>query len=95
MTAYWIAHVTVHDAERYQRYRDLAPAAFDKYQATFLARSEHALTLEVKTYARHVLIAFPDYQTAVECYHSPEYQQARAARADIAEAMIVITQGAD
>ena len=93
MSAYWIAHVTIDDAEQYQKYIDLAPLAFKKYQAKFIARGEKATSLEGGSYVKHVVIEFPDYQTALDCYHSAEYQLARKQREQVAKAMITIVDG--
>lgn len=93
MSAYWIAHVNVNDAQQYQNYIDLAPLAFNKYQAKFIARGENATSLEGEEFARHVVIEFPDYQTALDCYHSEEYQLAKKQRENVAEAMITIVNG--
>ena len=93
MAAYWIVHVNIHDPEQYQHYMDLAPAAFKRYHARFVARGGRAQTLEGQSFAKHVLIEFDDMESALACYHSEEYQQARAARADVADAMITIVEG--
>ena len=92
MTAYWIANVTVHDAEAYKGYQAIAPAAFAKYGATFLARGD-AVTLEGEPWQRRVIIAFDSLDQAQACYNSPEYQQARAARADACTADIALIEG--
>jgi uncharacterized protein (DUF1330 family) len=39
------------------------------------------------------VIEFADMETALACYHSPEYQRARQERASVAEAMITIVEG--
>lgn len=93
MTAYWIAHVTVTDPQAYARYRDLAPAAFARYGARFLAQGGTAEVLEGEAHARHVIIAFPDLATARACYASAEYQAARAARRGAATVQVVIVEG--
>ncbi|MEK6347252.1 MAG: DUF1330 domain-containing protein [Burkholderia sp.] len=95
MSAYWIAHVNVLDPEQYKGYTDLAPAAFKKYGAVFLARGGEAQVLEGADYQRHVVIRFDDMATALACYHSPEYQAAKAqrARAGVSEAQISIVEG--
>lgn len=93
MSAYWIAHVTIHDTEQYQNYMDLAPLAFKKYQAKFIARGGNATSLEGDKFSKHVLIEFPDYQTALDCYHSEEYQLARKQRENASVAMINIVDG--
>lgn len=93
MAAYWIAHVTVHDIEQYKKYMQLAPAAFQKYGAKFLARGGEALNLEGPQFKRHVVIEFTDLTTAQACYESEEYRLAREARKDCATVMISIVEG--
>lgn len=91
--AYWIAFVTVTDAEKYAGYQVHAPAAFAKYGAKFLARGGQAETLEGEGFARHVLIEFDTLEEAHACYKSPEYQHARAHRVGACRAEIVIVEG--
>lgn len=93
MPAYWIAHVTVTDPEAYGAYQTLAPAAFARFGARFLARGGQAEVLEGPEAARHVVIEFPDLATARACYHSEYYRAARAARAGAAEVAVVIVEG--
>ncbi|MEH2919991.1 DUF1330 domain-containing protein [Samsonia erythrinae] len=93
MAAYWIAHVTIHDHEQYQRYMDLAPAAFKQFNARFLARGGQSESPEGPVYDKHVVIEFDDYEHALACYHSDAYQNARRERQHIAEAMITIVDG--
>jgi len=91
--AYWIAHVTVTDADAYAGYQHHAPEAFAKYGATFLARGGEAQTLEGGDWQRHVVIEFADKAAALACYHSPEYTAARALRAGACTAHVVIVEG--
>lgn len=93
MAAYWIAHVTVTDPERYRAYQALAPAAFARFGGRFLARGGEADVLEGPEQARHVVIEFPDLAAARACYASDEYAAARAARAGAAEVALVIVDG--
>lgn len=93
MPAYWIAHVTVTDPDRYRTYQSLAPVAFARFGARFLARGGEADTPEGPSHPRHVVIEFPDLATARACYASPEYAAARAARLGAAEVQIVIVDG--
>ncbi|WP_151796281.1 DUF1330 domain-containing protein [Acinetobacter soli] len=93
MSAYWIAHVTIHDMQQYQEYMKLAPAAFEKYGAKFLARGGESICLEGQAYQRHVIIEFPDLATAQQCYDSEEYKQARLAREGCADVMISFVEG--
>jgi uncharacterized protein (DUF1330 family) len=91
--AYWIAHVTVTDPEAYKGYQAVAPAAFVKYGAAFLARGGQAETLEGAPFERHVVIRFDSYDAALACYNSPEYAAARAERKGACTAQIVIVEG--
>lgn len=70
MAAYWIAHLNIHDPHQYQHYMDLAPAAFSRYKARFIARGGQSKTLEGQSFAKHVLIEFADMESALACYHS-------------------------
>lgn len=90
--AYWIAHVTVTDPARYAGYMALAPAAFAKYGAQFLARGAPDHALEGEAPGRVALIGFATMEQALACYHSPEYIAARAAREGAADVAIVIMQ---
>lgn len=93
MTAYWIAHVTVTDPAAYAGYQALAPAAFAQYGARFLARGGESDVLEGPDLARHVVIEFPSLAAARACYHSPEYQAARAHRDGACTAHVVLVDG--
>ena len=93
MSAYWIAHVNIEDAQQYQNYIELAPLAFKKYQAKFIARGENATSLEGDEFQKLGFLEFPDYQTALDCYHSDEYQLAKKQRENVATAMITIVDG--
>ena len=42
---------------------------------------------------RNVVIEFPSFQHAKDCYYSPEYQAAKAIRQEVAEADMVIVEG--
>lgn len=90
---YWIAFVTVTDAEAYSGYQALAPAAFAKFGARFLARGGAAETLEGEAWQRHVVIEFDSKDQALACYNSDEYQDARRHRAAACHASIAIVEG--
>lgn len=76
MTAYWIAHVEVTDAEAYGRYAELATAAIESHGGEFLARGTRTVWLEGNERARNVIVRFPSVDAAVACYQSAEYKQA-------------------
>ena len=91
--AYWIAHVTVTDPEPYALYAAGTAAAFSKYGGKILARAGDYVSLEGFDHARNVVIEFPSLQAAKDCYHSPEYQAARAHRLNAGIANITLVEG--
>ena len=91
--AYWVAHVDVHDPETYARYRETNAEAFAKYGARFVIRGGAQTQMEGQTRGRTVVIEFPDLQAATDCFHSPEYQAAKAIRDPVSAADMVIVEG--
>ena len=92
---YWVAHVDVRDPERYKDYVATAKPAFERYGAKFLARGGAWEAFEGQGRARNVVIEFPTLQAARDCYNSPEYQAAKAIRVTVADAEMIIVEGAD
>ncbi|MFA3920903.1 DUF1330 domain-containing protein [Ruegeria hyattellae] len=90
--AYWIANVSVTDPDAYQSYQAIAPDAFRKYGARFLARGS-AETLEGRDWQRRVIIEFDSMEQARACYASDEYRAARAKRAGACQADIALIEG--
>ncbi|MDC0610133.1 DUF1330 domain-containing protein [Vibrio sp.] len=95
MKGYWVAFVHVDNEEQYSHYLALAPAALKKYGAKMLSRGEDISIIEgfETPPQRAVVFEFESYETALACYHSPEYQQARNHRIDSASANIIIMNG--
>ncbi|KPA22519.1 hypothetical protein shim_08040 [Shimia sp. SK013] len=93
MGALWIAHVTVTDADAYGKYAELAGPAIAKHGGEFVARGGRFVQLEGKERPRNVVAKFPSVDAAVNCYHSPEYQEAlnHARGASERELMVVET----
>ena len=92
---YWIARLDVYDAEKYKQYVVANAAAFAKYGARFLTRGGAYIPLEGHNRSRNVILEFKDLETAIACYHSAEYRAAKAIRALIAPADIIIMAGYD
>lgn len=93
--AYWIATVTVTDPEGYKKYLAANGAAFKKYGGRFVTRGGRHQVLAGKGRERNVVIEFDDFDTAVACYNSPEYQHAIAERGESAEVDLVVVEGYD
>jgi uncharacterized protein (DUF1330 family) len=90
---YWIARVDVHDAERYKDYISTAKPAFERYGAIFLARGGKTEAVEGASRARNVVIEFPTFQDALDCYNSVEYQAAVKIRQEVADGEILLIEG--
>jgi len=91
--AYWVAHVDVHDPAAYERYRQANAAPFARYGARFVVRGAPQQQMEGHSRARTVVIEFADLDTALACYHSPEYQAAKALRDPVSQVDLVILEG--
>jgi uncharacterized protein (DUF1330 family) len=92
---YWIARVDVTDPDGYQAYVKANAAAFSKFGASFIIRGGQFEAPEGSPRSRNIVLEFADYATAVACYHSPEYQAAKALRIGKGVADIVIIEGYD
>jgi uncharacterized protein (DUF1330 family) len=92
---YWIVGVDVTDPEGYKEYVAANAAAFRKYGARFIVRGGRFEAPEGKPRSRNVVLEFKDYETALACYHSPEYAPAKALRDGRAEANLIIIEGYD
>ena len=92
---YWIARVDVSDVEAYQAYVRANAAPLGRYGARFLVRGGDHVVVEGSGRQRNVVLEFGSYQEAVDCYHSPEYQDAKALREGISKGDLVIIEGYD
>ncbi|MGZ5251305.1 MAG: DUF1330 domain-containing protein [Caldimonas sp.] len=92
---YWIVRVDIADPEKYKEYIAANAAPFKKHGARFLARGGRFENPEGSSRARNAVIEFPSYQAAVDCWHSPEYQQALRIRQPVSTADLVIVEGYD
>lgn len=92
---YWIALITVNNADMYPEYVRTATPAFQKYGARFLARGGRHEALEGKAPPRNVVIEFDSFERAVACYRSPEYQAAAAIRQRCADGDIIVVEGVE
>jgi len=92
MGAYWIANVTVTDAEAYGKYAAIATKAIAEHGGTFLARGGKYVQLEGRDRARNVLARFPSLEAAEACYRSDMYQEALSHAKGASERDLVIVE---
>ena len=92
---YWIGHVDVTDPEGYKAYMAADMVPFGKFGGRFLVRGGTREVVEGKVRARTVVLEFPSYQAALDCYRSDDYQAAAALRKGKAELDLFIVEGHD
>ncbi len=92
---YWIGRVDVTNPEGYKKYVAANGPVFAKYGARFLIRGGQFEAAEGEARARNVVIEFPSYQVARDCYHSSEYAEVMAYRKGAGVADILIVEGYD
>lgn len=92
---YWIARVDVADPEGYKAYVAANAEPLSKYGARFLIRAGRFENPEGSSRSRNIVIEFPSYQAALDCWNSPEYQAAIQLRLSVSTADLVIIEGYD
>jgi uncharacterized protein (DUF1330 family) len=90
---YWIVRVDIADQEKYKAYIAANAGPLKKHGARFLVRAGRFENPEGTSRTRNAVIEFPTYEAAVECWHSPEYQQALKLRQPVSTADLVIIEG--
>lgn len=95
LKGYWMLRVDVADQEQFKVYSAAAAIALKKYGGLFLARAGRTEVAEGTTRMRNVVIEFPSYQTALDCWKSPEYQEAIRLRQHVSTMDLVIVEGYD
>jgi uncharacterized protein (DUF1330 family) len=93
--AYWVARVDVHNEEGYKPYMAANPAIFRKFGGRFIVRGGKFNAMEGTSRSRNVVIEFSDYDTAMACYNSPEYQANIKVRQPHSNADLIIIEGYD
>jgi len=92
---YWIVRVDIADQEKYKAYIAANAVPFKKYGARFLVRAGRFENPEGTSRSRNAVIEFPDYQAALDCWKSAEYQAALKLRQPVSTADLIIIEGYD
>jgi len=81
MPAYWISRCIIYDPVSYKKYTDQVPAIIAKYGAKVLARGGKYQIMEgPEDFKRFVVLEFPTFESAVNCFQSEEYKAAASNR---------------
>mgnify|MGYP001385664728 CR=1 FL=1 len=77
MKAYWVCiYEKIINAEKLKEYATKAKPAIENFSGKFLVRGGKNRTNEGVDSPRIVVVEFPNYDTAIKCYDSEEYQDA-------------------
>ena len=77
MRAYWVCiYERINNTEKLKEYAAKAKPAIEKFSGKFLARGGKNRTNDGVDSPRVIVVEFPDYETAIKCYDSSEYQNA-------------------
>ena len=95
LKGYWVGRVDVQVVEAYKQYVAANAAALSKYGGRFLVRGGQFENPEGTSRQRNIVIEFPSYQAAVDCWHCPEYQHAITFRAKVSTVDLIIIEGYD
>ena len=77
MKGYWVCiYEKIHNEEKLKEYAVKAKSVVKKFSGKFLIRGGKNRTNDGINSPRTVVIEFPDYNTAIECYDSKDYQEA-------------------
>ncbi len=87
--------VNVSDPDGYKAYIAENAKPLRKFGGRFLARGGKSETPEGQTRSRVVVVEFPNYAAALECYRSPEYAKAMALRDGKSVMDLTIVEGYD
>jgi uncharacterized protein (DUF1330 family) len=92
---YWIVHIDVRDPEGFKPYQSACQAPFGHFGARYLVRGGRQDVTEGRAHGRTVVVEFPSYDAALECYRGDGYQAAKKLRDGKAEFDLVIVEGYD
>ena len=77
MKAYWVCiYKKIDNAEKLKEYAVKAKPAVEKFSGKFLVRGGKNRTNDGIESPRTIVVEFPNYNTAIECYDSAKYQEA-------------------
>ena len=92
---YWIARVDVDDAEAYKAYVAANAAPIARVGGRFIVRAGRFENPEGGSRARNVVVEFPSYQAALDCWKSADYQAAVQLRLPVSTVDMVVIEGYD
>ncbi|MFB9150420.1 DUF1330 domain-containing protein [Roseovarius ramblicola] len=93
MSAYIIGRITITDPQDYAAYAEQTEALAKQFGGRFLVKGGAQTVIEGNCPDRHVIIAFPDRQAALDWYNSDEYRRILPLALSAASRDLVIVDG--
>ncbi len=94
MAAYVVVEIAIHDAETYERYKQLGPPSIAAYGGRYLVRGGATEVLEGSwNPPRFVILEFPTAERARAWWSSPEYAPAKALRQASTQTDMILVEG--
>ena len=87
--------VDVHNDEGYKPYAAANLAIFKNFGGRYVVRGGKFTAVEGESRSRNVVIEFDSYETALACFHSPEYQENIKVRQPHSIAELIVIEGYD
>ncbi|MGH8808273.1 MAG: DUF1330 domain-containing protein [Noviherbaspirillum sp.] len=74
MSAYIVIDLTVKDADQLGKYSSAAPTTLAKFKGEFLTKGKIQSLHGAVPFQNKAILQFPDKESALNWYNSPEYQ---------------------
>lgn len=92
---YWVGSMDVEDVVAYTEYAKMVLPLLARWDAAFVVRGGAYEIVEGSARSRILVIEFPSYQRALDCYHSDDYQAVKQLRLGNSVADFAIVEGFD
>jgi uncharacterized protein (DUF1330 family) len=90
---YWMVRVDVDDQEQYKAYVAANAEPLKKHGGRFLIRAGRFECVEGGSRTRNAVVEFPNYQAALDCWNSHEYQEAIKLRQPVSTIDLIVIEG--
>ena len=94
MAVYFIAEITIKNAELYSRYVEEVPGIITQYGGRYLARGDSVTPLAGNwAPERMIVVEFDTLEQVKQCLGSPEYRALAPLREQSTESKAIVVQG--
>ena len=90
---YLVAHIKVHDKEKFAKFAEMAMPVISEYGGTVLVRNPTPEVREGRETGIAIVIEFDSIESARNFYESEKYTEAKAVRELASEADLILVEG--